>query len=646
MSQTVQIHKKRTKTTKKGKTAKKRRREPPKDGWHNLDAPRGDVAVAGPIRQIKKFDLLNAFRENRMTPEELLARHVPVQSMFPIDPGTFRVLEASQMMEFEKEKDRRRKEGARTTTVYANPMQHLDYRIFENIQSSTIIGAMADALLKYVVGTGFKPVLKVIHPNEEDKEADQKLIDDNQQIIRDLIEIDRQVDGKAPTDGQVSTGKESKEGKEGKEEKDPKKTAEEEKKKTIDRMIRTVGADGKNETNTTSPAQQDALNMQKSLDVSFQQKVGAMIGSALYNNRGALHFRYTKPITIRGVDHVDAIPNIVTYAGAQDLGMIRVDDETGKMTHVQIRTRQEDFTPVQDMIYLWNPASTNKAHNSWFYGTSMLSPLISSSKLIRTLISETFPNMARSAWAGVFFIIVKNDGNTQASKQAEYEALAQHAVPGGQNILIKNPDDVKLENIDYNPKIKEFMELCMFLIKNAVSIFGLPQVAFFDESAANRSTMVGKIQLVLRTVVEPMRKWIGAEIVNQWYGPHYQYLYADQPDLLSKLEIDLDWGDIHISEWMDAIDAALSLDSRKELKETAMSNLLGLPNYPTMTVSDAEIVPGGTGAGGGGDRFDKGQQGGEGGAPFGNVKSTGAANKDAKKGEAASESKAKKVDRG
>ena len=90
------------------------------------------------------------------------------------------------------------------------------------------------------------------------------------------------------------------------------------------------------------------------------------------------------------------------------------------------------------------------------------------------------------------FLIVKNQGNTIESKKKEYSEIAQGAPPGNPNVLIKDPDDVKLENVDYEPKITELKELFESMIKLSISIMRLPQVGFYDEAAANRSTMVGK----------------------------------------------------------------------------------------------------------------------------------------------------------
>ena len=557
--------------------------EPPEPEKKGLDVgmpPYRNPPVAGPIKQIKKFDIMSEYRGKRMSPDELISRHVPVQALSPLDPTSYRILTASQMDKMQLQKMESRKAGAKTNTVYANPMQHLDYQIYETLCKTTITGALMDMLVRYVMGAGFKPALEVIHPSD-DKEADKDLIEANQGIIRDLVEIDRQVDGYPPTDARILEAKmeedkkksEEKNGKEGKGDNEPKKDEppkvdEKEKEKAVSRTMRLSGLDDGNgaDPEASSPDGDEnrkaALEMKTKHSVSFRQKFATTIWSAFALNRGALHFQYNKPIIIRGKEYKDVFPSHMSVATAQDLGVIKVDDETNDLTHVQVRTRMEDWTEVKDMIYLWNPVSSAKAHNSWYYGTSMLAPLISSSKLMRGLLSETFPAITKAAWAGLFVMFAKNEGSTPESKQQEYEALTNGIIPGTPSVVIMDPNDAKVENIDYDAKITELLELLEGAAKMMISCLGLPQVAFFDESAANRSTMVGKIQLVLRTVIEPLRDWIGEELKKQWYEPNYRYLYADQPDLLSQLQIKISWADLHISEWTDTIDGALELDSR------------------------------------------------------------------------------------
>ena len=76
--------------------------------------------------------------------------------------------------------------------LYVNPMHELDYIAFEAIGRSTFGSPLVQAIVKFIVGTGFKPELELINPNKDD-DKNQKLIDDNQEVITDLMQIDNQL---------------------------------------------------------------------------------------------------------------------------------------------------------------------------------------------------------------------------------------------------------------------------------------------------------------------------------------------------------------------------------------------------------------------------------------------------------------------
>jgi len=476
------------------------------------------IAVAGPI-QGRKFDIFSNIDD--INPEELFG-HVPEQTLHPLHDKKFTVLSARQITSMKRRNI--------IPHLYANPMQPIDYKIYEALLKHTFIGALADAFVKYLVGKGFKPELELINP-DADETKNKKLIEENQHIITALKNIDNQI-----------------------------------------------------ETDSTT------------LDVSFSQKITAMIMSALMYNRGALLFEYDEnnPIIINGKKY-STIPNHLIFAHAQDLGIIDIDPVTRRLQKVQWRHSYGEYTDVNNMIYLWNPITSSKVYNSWFYGISMLSPLISASKMLRQILSEDFPAMAKTTWAGLFLLVVKNEGNTKESKVREYNAIAKSLKPGKPGILIKDPDDTTHYDIKFDPKITEFRELFESMVKLCISVMGLPQVGFYDEAAANRSTMIGKIQLTMKTTIEPMREWIGESISNQWYNRWFKLLYKDKPELLKLFKIKLSWDDIHIAEWYDNIEAVLELDARKQLKDNEFGERVGLDNYESMVDPDAETVPGGSG---------------------------------------------------
>jgi len=91
---------------------------------------------------------------------------------------------------------------------------------------------------------------------------------------------------------------------------------------------------------------------------------------------------------------------------------------------------------------------------------------------------------------------IKPEGQNITDKQTEYNQIVQNMVRGGPNVLLEHPDDVKFQNVDFNPKVKEFQELTEAMLRYCVACTGMPHSMFYDESQSNRATMIGKIQLV------------------------------------------------------------------------------------------------------------------------------------------------------
>ena len=282
------------------------------------------IAIAGPLGG-KKFNIFDDF--DGITPEQL-ANHIPSQELKPLNDKAFTVLSAKTINSMQRKN--------LSPHVFANPMQSLDYRIYETLLKTTFIGSLLDSFVQYVVGQGFKPELELVNPDSND-ETNTKLIEKHQDIITKLLEIDHSIE---------------------------------------------TFSDG-------------------TLDISFQQKFTAMIMSTLGYNRSALIFSYDKSVVIDGKTY-EEIPSHLIFAPAQDLGIIDIDQQTRRLKSVQWKHQYSTPIPVKDMVYMWNPITSSKAHNSYFYGISLLSPLISASKMIRTLLSETFPAMAKTTWAGVF----------------------------------------------------------------------------------------------------------------------------------------------------------------------------------------------------------------------------------------------------
>ena len=412
---------------------------------------------------------------------------------------------------------------------FINPMQDLDYIVIEAILKNTFVGALMNAFTKFIVGTGFKPELELINPDKENDENNINEINNNQEIINDLMEIDRQLD----------------------------------------------------------------TNLSGQQDISFVEKISALIDTTNSFNRSALIFSYDKPVKIRGKTYKQ-IPSGLKFAHARDLGIIEVTPDSWKLEAVQWRQAYY-MVPSTDMMYLWNPLISAKYHNAWFYGGSMVLPMLDAARVIRKIIGVDFPAMAEATWAGMFILAVKPQGQTADQKRAEYKGVASNLVRGGPNILMEDPENLSFNSIDFSPKITEFKDLTDFLIRYCVATLGLPQTMFFDETTSTRATMIGKIQLAISTVINPIREQFGRQISSQWYQRWFELLYKDRPELLKIFRIKMGWNDLHIETWFDKIESVNEVDARHQLTHEAYGEMSGIENYVNKIDKDAETTPGGSG---------------------------------------------------
>lgn len=331
-------------------------------------------------------------------------------------------------------------------------------------------------------------------------------------------------------------------------------------------------------------------------DVDFKDKVTALITCTNTFNRAALIFGYSsdnKPVEINGRRYV-GIPTSVKFAHPRDLGMIKVDPATWKLLAVQWRNAYS-MIPANDMIYLWNPVVSATTRGSWLYGDSMILPMIDAARTLRKNIGVNFPAMAEVSWAGSAILWVRPRGTTDSQKQQEWSDITSRFVRGAPNVMLESPEDVKVDTLEFNPKVNEFVNMNDSLIKYCIAVLGLPHSLFYDEDSSNRATMLGKIQLAISVTINPLRSWIGRMIAEQWYQRNFKIIceQSNRKDLLKKFRVKMVYSDLHIEEWFDRIEAVNKIDERKALNDKDYGELAGIENYEQKVVPDAEVTPGG-----------------------------------------------------
>jgi len=329
------------------------------------------------------------------------------------------------------------------------------------------------------------------------------------------------------------------------------------------------------------------------LDISFQDKIASLVLNAITFNRSAILSRYDEPVSIDEKNYGD-IPSSMQNAHAREMGMIKTNPFTSRLEQFQWNN-SNGFVDIQDSIYLWNPLISANTYNSTWYGDSFMLPMIDSLRVLRTNIGVNFVAMGENAYSGLGLLSIKPEGSTASKKEEEYDLVSQRMVPATTNILMKDPNLTRFDNIDYKPEVDSFINMNESLVKYCAATLGMPHAMFYDESASNRATMIGKIQLAIATTINPMREWINRSVSPQSYDKWFRIMNKDDKELLKKFRVIMKFEDLNIAEWFDKVEAVNEIDSRKQLTDAEYGKLMGLINYPGMVETDAETIPGGGG---------------------------------------------------
>jgi hypothetical protein len=456
-----------------------------------------DYAImCGPLKQNQKsvLEMLPFTTGQPMTPEiqgAIENQWMPQPKLTVFDQHSGAPLTAQEATE-------KRKESPKWTPLYyTNPMQSYDYLVYESLYKNTIIGPVMNQLVKFIMGTGFKPELELRNPTGDTK-ADKKLIEANQEIVNKLMFVDRCITEKTDEEGS---------------------------------------------------------------DLPFPMKIQNLILNTLVYNRACAVKIYDEqnPIVIDETPY----PNIpVGYVDfhPRDIGIVRVSPETNKMESVQIQ-QITGFQKMDEMIYFWNADFGGPVYLSKYYGASMLMPMIEPARLIRNQVASILPAVAENMAGGLYHIFVQPQGGTKQQKASEYQSITQAAQFGTANVFMIDPDRVKYQNVNFDPKIGELITLFESMVRYIVASAKLPQIGFYDESAANHATAVERIQLAISIAINPMRESFGGELARQHYMPIFRELYKDDEEKLELFRIKVEWDDLQVETLTERAEALETLEN-------------------------------------------------------------------------------------
>jgi len=409
---------------------------------------------------------------------------------------------------------------------FMNPYQDLDYMVLQDIYANSIAGRIIDRMVELGFAKGIKPILKLRSPEDfGDETEQQEEIDKDQDIIDDLIAVD----------GALS---------------DP--------------------------DDTIDPF----------LDSDVSTKFIALAKNALVYGRCMILKEFQKPVKLADGRSFAGIPNVLKVINPRDMGIVEIDQPSWKLASVQIRFTSQNVIPLE-MIYLEHGAN-NPVYNGLHYGYSAMQSMIGASRSLKQMIEVDFPTITKHLWSGSGDVILKPEGTTAAEKTLEMNQILDTRKEGRWNIMMENPEDVRIETHDLEPKIAELVQLADFLIRYNIAQTGMPQALFAQEKDSNRATLIGKLRFFMDGIIADYQDWVTKEIAKQWYMPNFRAIHGRDSDMYKKYTIDAVIEPMKLESFQDNVDAVLKILQKIPLKDEAIGKLLNLDEFTDMVDTDQE----------------------------------------------------------
>ncbi len=261
-------------------------------------------------------------------------------------------------------------------------------------------------------------------------------------------------------------------------------------------------------------------------------------------------------------------------------------NEKWKLEALHTTLSNEPYT-MNNLIYAeYNPE--NPVYNTLYNGFPFSVRALDSSRTLRRLKGKDFQLIAKKHWTGSSLIaMTRRDGKSDA------EALMKKLNAG--EIYASEETDpekaYKIHDIPLKTDSRDLIEMAKYCTNDVISTYGIPTSLFFDESAANMATLLGKLRFFQKVIENEWRSWFAPIWGKQWYQRNFKTHYAnDDKEFLSRYRIKCEFEDIDFESDEDKMKAILLLNKIAPLNIEAIGERLGDDNFASKIDPEKQAV--------------------------------------------------------
>jgi hypothetical protein len=378
---------------------------------------------------------------------------------------------------------------------YHNPLQYFDHVLLSDAYVNSFAGTVIDTWSDFIMPKKMEPVLKLRNPEAAgDDKAQQKLIQENQEVIDKL--------------------------------------------KAIDNWYSDLGR----------------LAQDPFMDIPLHQKFRALITNTLNFGRDAFileNWSHLEPVTVDN-EEFKGLPNVVKLMHPIEMGMIEIDEYTWKLGGMYVHN-DRSYVPSNQMLYLVNQYQSPMI-GSLLYGFSKIQRALDPVRLLRRIFAVNYQQFIRNSASGCGAFVFDSTQYPDDVRTKIRTAIKNSYKSGEISVIdYANINDFKFEPMNIDVKIGELQQLQEQLIKVTIGVTGIPQSLIFDEAAATRATLVGRIVSFINNQITTVRTTLAQQISAQWYMRIFREVYGNDEDLLNTFYIDVDFEEMELETKLEKV---------------------------------------------------------------------------------------------
>lgn len=209
--------------------------------------------------------------------------------------------------------------------------------------------------------------------------------------------------------------------------------------------------------------------------------------------------------------------------------------------------------------------------DTYYYGMSPLVSGLSISENLRRIDNKILPEINETQYRPIAIFTVKKDSNYDLT------ALAKELSVAGNNVVVN--DDVTVTQLNVTNNVASILQEKDDLIKNQLTLTGIPSPLFNQKEITTRSTLELVINIWQNTNLEDERKFLNDTMWYFWYRDLMSIFFKGEKYLDLELKVILEFENRKFTPFIDMAKPLLEMFTQNAISKKELRRATDFPEF-------------------------------------------------------------------